>query len=114
MRNVEKYINKYSTVFNAVINGNTTVIKGILQPFHYRNKTYFTPKRLPAGVYDGRHYILITNPEYKDKLKKSLVINDGENSFRVKSVEAYRVKNKDLYVWAVLTARTEYAGDDYE
>lgn len=114
MKNIEKFINKYSCVFNTVKNGNTIIIKGILQPFHNHYKTYFTPKRFPAGVYDGRHYLLITTPDYGEKLKRSIVINNGEMSYFIKSVDTYRIKDKDLYVWAVLSAHTENIGDDYE
>ena len=114
MRNVDKYINKYSEVFSYIKNGNTVYVKGIIQPFHYKNKAYFSPERLPAGVLDGRHYLLITTPFYKERLEANLVINGENMSYRIKSVDTYRVKNEDLYVWAVLTARTGNTGDVYE
>jgi hypothetical protein len=38
---------------------------------------------------------------------------DG-NSYFVKSTGRFRVKDKAVYVWAVLAARTEALEDDYE
>lgn len=114
MKSFEKYIKRYSSSFTYVKNGNTITVKGIIQPLHYSDKSYFSSKRFPAGVFDGRHYFLITTPEYKSRLFNGLVI-DGENTkYRVKSVESYRVKNNDIYVWAVLTVHTDSTGGVYE
>lgn len=114
MNSARKYIKKYSDVINVSQGGNTVSIKGIIQPFHYHNKSYFSPERFPAGVYDGRHYLLITTAEYKNVLNRGSVLERANKAFNLKSVETYRVKNEDLYVWAVLTARTENTGDVYE
>ncbi len=110
MKSINKLIKKYADVLTTVKNGNTISVKGILEPFHYRNKSYFTPKRFPDGVYDGRHYIFITTPGYRDFLSAGVTLENEDMKYRVKSVETYRVKNNDLYVWAVLTVHTEYRG----
>lgn len=109
-----KLINKYGDVLNIRENGKTINIKGILQPFHYAYKSYFTPKRLPAGVFDGRHYLLITSPKYKNRIFRNSVVEKNEEKYRVKSAETYSAQGRDLYVWAVLTACTTYTEDDYE
>lgn len=113
MNSIKKLIKKYSSVLTAVKNGNTISIKGILQPFHYAYKSYFTPKRFPEGFYDGRHYLFITTPEYRGNLYMGVLLEDEDMKYRVKSVETYRVKDEDLYVWAVLTVHTDYRGGSY-
>ncbi len=78
----------------------------------YRN--FLSVKRLPAGVFDGKHYLFISTPDVKDTLTPNLLLEGEKISYLVKSVETYRVKNNDLYVWAVLTAYTKNTGDSYE
>lgn len=110
----KKFIYKYGSRFRINQNGNTSYIRGVVQPFHYSYKSYFTDKRLPAGVLDGRHYLFISTPDLSGILRRGLILRGEDKAYRVKSVETYRVKNKDLYAQAVLTACAENEGDVYE
>lgn len=107
MKSPVKFIEKYGTVFRFIKYGNTITIKGILQPYHYSYNSFFTHNRLPAGVCDPRHYLLITTPDLSGQIYKDLLILGEDRDYVVKSVETFSVKGEDLYVWAVLTACTE-------
>ena len=110
-----KLINKYGVVLNLNCNGETISVKGILEPFHYSYKSYFNPKRLPSGIFDSHHYLLILSPECKNMIFRNTFVEKGIEKYRVKSVETYCANGQDLYVWAVLTACTTYSlEDDYE
>jgi hypothetical protein len=110
----KKFINKYASRFRITQNGNTVYIRGIIQPFHHSYKSYFSNKRLPAGVFDGKHYLFISTPDLSDVLIRGMILRGDDKDYRVKSVETYRVKNNDLYARAVLTACAENEGDVYE
>lgn len=109
-----KFISKYASRFRITQNGNTAYIRGIIQPFHYSYKSYFSGKRLPAGVFDGKHYLFISTPDLSDVLSRGMILHGEDKDYRVKSAETYRVKDNDLYVQAVLTACAENEGDVYE
>lgn len=107
MKIADKFIEKYGTVLTFNEHGNTKVIKGILQPFHYGYKSYFTPKRMPEGFLDNKHYRLITTPDLSGQIYADLLISSGGITYRVKNAETYSVKGEALYVQAVLTACAE-------
>ncbi len=88
--------------------------KAIIQPLMYKNKMYLGGTILPAGVFDGGHYIMIMPAQSEDWDYSDMVIKDGVSSYIIKRSEVIRADDCDLYVWAVLTPYGGKAEDDYE
>ena len=113
-RNIKNTIRKYGS--DVVITGKEKVVitKGIIRPLYYRDKSRGIFSRLPAGVFDGRHYLIIL--ESKVKLRKigGEKIECNGSKYTVNSNGTYIVKGEAIYVWAVLTACTDPLEDDYD
>ena len=112
MTDFKKLFSEYGEPVSFEINGETITVKALLRPLHHKNKTYFMPKRLPQGVLDNRHYLLLAPADFSAEPPQILTCN-GRN-YMILSREGYRVKGRTMYVWAVLTACTDSAEDDYD
>ena len=112
MKGLEKLISEYGNDVSFEKNGKTITVKALLQPIHYRFKTYFMPKHLPRGLFDNRHYLLLAPADFP--AQPSQVITCGDRKYLIISTEGYRLKGKTMYVRAVLTACTDGAEDDYD
>lgn len=88
--------------------------KAIIQPLMYKNKMYLGGEYLPAGYFDGGHYLMIAPCEDFIRDYRSTVITQGNEKYTIKRSELVSVQNKGLYIWAVLTPCCENLEDDYE
>lgn len=110
----ENVIRKYGS--QVIITGDDKTVEtmGIIRPLYYRDRTRSVFSRLPAGLFDNRHYLIILKPDVKLKKKGGETLECNCNKYTVNSNGSYFVKKKLLYVWAVLTACTDPVEDDYD
>lgn len=113
-RYAENVIRKYGS--QVIITDNEKIIEtsGIIRPLYYRDRTRSVFSRLPAGLFDNRHYLIILKPDVKLKKTGGETLECNGNKYTVNSNGSYFVKRELLYVWAVLTACTDPVEDDYD
>lgn len=107
-------INKYGSAVRIISKENTVTTKGIIRPLYHRSKYLSVIKRIPSGVKDNRYFYGIF--PYDTVLKRTggeIIEYNGER-YRVNSNGVYFVRERALYVWAVLSACTGSPEDDYD
>ena len=107
-------INKYGSTVRILSENNTVTTKGIIRPLYHRNRYRAVFKRLPSGIYDNRHQYAIFPPDTVLKRTGGEKIECSGEKYRVNSNGVYSVRDKALYVWAVLSACTDSTEDDYD
>lgn len=113
-RSVKNTIRKYGS--DVVITGDekSVITKGIIRPLYYRDRTRAVFSRLPAGIFDNRHYLIILESDVKLRKTGGETVECNSNKYTVNSNGTYIVKDEAIYVWAVLTACTAPLEDDYD
>lgn len=110
---IKSFMNKYGSEIEILDNDSIKVVKGFLYPLYNKSKYFYKIKFLPTGRFDNSHYVLIAEPNPYFKKGKDLIIRCNGVKYSASSNGTYTVKNKKLYVWAVLTAYTAPREDDY-
>lgn len=114
MEIVERILNKYGSNVRITQSGNTEQIKAFIQPLSYDRKSYFDSMRLPEGSFDNSHFLMLASPTLVLSKSVDIVVESADGVYSVKSSGNFRASDKVMYVWAVLTARTDDAEDDYD
>lgn len=110
---VEKMILRYGDDIRITENSVCSRSKAIIQPLMYKNKMYLGGTALPAGFFDGGHYMMIAPASLEVKDYRHVVVESMGAKYTVKRVEMVKSDNRELYIWAVLTPYYPPAEDDY-
>lgn len=92
--------------------GKVKTYKAFLQSLRRKSHSYNIPKRHLSGLFADDHYLLIAPPDAE--IINDDIIECGGGEYVVLSTDCYKIKKTKLYVWAVLTARTEQTEDDFD
>lgn len=87
-----------------------------VQPLRYKNKIYLDGTSLTQGLFDGSHWLLLAPPELVlDKPLESYVIECAamDKRFTVKKCDTYYLKDKPIYLWAILGCYRQEESDEY-
>lgn len=115
LASVNRGIKRYGDDVEIVRNGKTIKSKAFIQPLRYKNKMYVSGETLPAGFYDGGHYLYIGLNNVKiDKDYRNIIIYRNNKGYIIRRAENYIMKSKILYIWAILTPYIKPMEDDYE
>lgn len=113
-KTVKSFIKQYGSLILIEENNTTIKRKGFLYPLYNRSKYYHKIKLLTAGRFDDTHYLLITEPNsFSDENSEAVVYYKGDK-YLAKNNGTYVLNDKEIYVWAVLTAYTNPLEDDYD
>lgn len=109
--NITKMLNKYgSSVFITGKNAwSTPVFRAFIQPLRYKTKLYLEGEHTPIGVNKNDVYLYIGPADHDlTKLNKSYRIHDKDNNeYMIDRAEKIIVKDKTVYIWAVIRKTTE-------
>ncbi|MBQ4569594.1 MAG: hypothetical protein IJA62_06045 [Ruminococcus sp.] len=111
---IEKMIRRFGDDICIMEDALRNRSKAIIQPLMYKNKMYLGGTALPAGFFDGGHYLMIAPASLKVKDYRRAVVEDANAKYTIKRVEMVKADNKELYIWAVLTPYYPPVEDDYE
>ena len=113
MRSTESIIRRFGETARVIGGERPKSFRAIIQPLRYKFKTYYPNLRLPTGYYDSGHYLLLaeTGAPISDYMCE---IECGGHRYSVRNCGVYKLRGKNIYVWAVLTACTPETEDDYE
>lgn len=113
-KSIEKMICRFGEDILVTENMVRNRSKAIIQPLMYKNKMYLGGTALPAGFFDGGHYLMIAPASLKVKDYRRAVVDAMGTKYTLKRVEIVKADNKELYIWAVLTPYYPNAEDDYD
>lgn len=111
---IEKMIRRYGDDIKITENSVKKHSKAIIQPLMYKNKMYLGGTAVPAGYFDGGHYMMIAPASLGITDYRHTVIESMGAMYRVKRAEKVKADNELLYIWAVLVPYYPPAEDDYE
>ncbi len=111
---IKSFMRKYGSSVKIIENDNTIKRKGFVHPLYNKSKYYYKIDLLTAGRFDDSHYLLITEPNSFSGKNCEAIVECNGNRYLSKSNGTYVVNDKEIYVWAVLTAYTEPLEDDYD
>lgn len=115
MKKVERIIRGWGEPVTVTQNGNTVNSKALIHPINRRWRTYLSGERVPSGILDKNHYIMVASPGLELGKCDEGIVESSSDSYFIRSCGDFKVKGKKLYVWAVLAARTEPSeADDYD
>lgn len=101
-------IEKFGSTVTLKINDKEYVTKAFIQPLRYKNKMYVDGYYLPQGYINGSHFLYIgkAEPKFTQPLEDvTITLNKTGEKYTVKRAETYRLKDVDLYMWAVITPK---------
>lgn len=107
-------INKYGSLFKMERNDSMVTVRGIIQPLYHKDRNRGIFSRIPLGFFDKRHQFVIFPNSVVFEKNKTEFIYCGDVKYKVNSFGTYSVKDKPVYVWAVISACTDSLEDDYE
>ncbi|MEE3334316.1 MAG: hypothetical protein VZR54_08640 [Ruminococcus sp.] len=102
---------KYGDSVTVISDGRAKETKAFFQSLRRKYQNYSVSKRHLAGLFTKDHYLLITPADVQ--IKTGDTVTRCGKAYVVLAADYYSVKDKALYAWAVLTARAEFAEDDY-
>ena len=111
---VSRVLNKYGSKVKITQNGTSVETKAFIQPLSYDRKSYFDSTRLPVGSFDNNHFLMLAHPSLVLSNSFDIAVESADGKYTVKSSGNFRASDKVMYVWAVLTARTDAVEDDYD
>ena len=114
MKGVNRILAKWGEKVRITQNGTTITADAVIQPMNRRWKTYFSGERLPSGILNNNHYYMIASPKLELGQTGGVVVERADEKYYIRSCGDFKVKDKKLYVWAVLAAHTEPMEDDYD
>ncbi len=109
--NIDKMLNKFgNTVYITGADGwRTPLFNAFIQPLRYKTKLYMTGEVTPIGINRNSVYLYL-GPAGHDltKLDGSYTIHDRDkNSYLIDRAEKITVKNRAVYIWAVIRQVTK-------
>lgn len=108
MREVSSFIKKYGRGTYVTQDGWTSpVYKAIVEPLRYKNKMYLYGSYNELGHYPEAFYLYIGPPEVNfDNINESAIIHTSDmKSYHIHHWEKVFIKEKTVYVWAVIKER---------
>lgn len=111
---VSRIIEKYGTRVILREGDCETSSTAVIQPLMYKNKMYVGSDVAPLGFVDKGHYLMIAPCDFPVKDYSRLLIFDGNKGYTVKRSETVKLKDEELYIWAVLTVHETFREDEYE
>lgn len=95
-------------------NGETAVnTRAFVEPLRYRNKIYIGGRHHELGIYNNEKYLFIGKPSDNIAEDESIIECGGEK-YIVKRMELYRVGDRAVYIWAIMTRYREEMEDEYD
>ena len=113
MKSVNKLLVRYGSRVELVHNGITEKTKAIIEPLYYNRNSFYNTSRFPAGECGDGRYMMICSPSV-ELPSGHCAVKDGEDVYLVRSHGRFKAADKEMYGWAVLTACTVTAEDDYD
>lgn len=113
-RIAQRVLCKYGSTVNVTENGKTVKTKALIQPLHRKSYRYFSGRTLPQGRFDNSHYIMLAPPSLTLNKSSGAIIECHGVRYIAKASGGYEISGKKIYVWAVITACTAAAEDDYD
>lgn len=114
MKSVNRIIKSMGEKVRVLQGGETLKADAVIQPMNRRWRTLLSGERVPTGVLNNNHYFMIAAPELGISDNSEVVVESTDRSYYIRSHGNFKAKGKTLYVWAVLSARTEALEDDYD
>ena len=111
---IGRMLERYGEKLTVYENGESRDTHGVIQPLMYKNKMYINGVSLPAGYFDGGHYILIASATPGITDYRNTTVYRQTRAYRIKRVEVITSGGADLYIWAVLTPAKPRVEDDYD
>ena len=87
--------------------------RAIVEPLRYRNKIYIGGEMHHLGSMRREKYLFIGTPDISLRENRSVIESVG-GKYIVKRCETYYVRDKAVYVWAILAPCGEVREDDYK
>ena len=87
--------------------------RAIVEPLRYRNRIYIGGEMHPLGQASREKYLFIGTPDISLQQNRSVIESVG-GKYIVKRCETYFVRDRAVYVWAILTPYGESREDEYE
>ena len=106
-------INRYGSNISIDNNGENIKAKAFIEPLRYKNRIYVGGQYHVLGFRRTEKYLYIGSPEYKLIADTSVIELQG-CKYIVKRCENYFVKDRCVYIWAILVPYGEALEDDYE
>lgn len=113
-KSVKAMINRYGTDVTVLRNGEITATKGFVQPLRHQTRVYSDMSIGIGGFKDARYYLYIGRPDVSFVRGDNTIITCFGEQYVVHTSECYKLSDKPLYVWAVLTPHTKRRVDDYD
>ena len=114
MKTIDRILRSYGEKVSVIQNGETFVGDAVIHPMNRRNEAYLGGDRIPTGILDNNRYYMIASSKINLGQTSGGVVECSDKSYYIRSCGDFKVKDKKLYVWAVLSARTEPLEDDYD
>ncbi|MDP4119459.1 MAG: hypothetical protein Q8876_00160 [Bacillota bacterium] len=77
--------------------------KAFIEPLRYKNLSSEFNDYMPLGYYSKNNYLYIGSPKIRlDQCTKEAVITCGEFKYCIKNADTFVVKDKIVYIWAIL------------
>ncbi len=111
---VQCMIERYGSDITITKGESVEKTKAFIQPLRYRSSVYRDKAVKLGGFSDGRYYLYIGQAENEFLRTDNAIISCNNKKYIVHTSETFELKNKALYVWAVLRPYKEQRRDDYE
>ena len=110
---IEQMLERFGESVVVNNNGKRTETYAVIQPLLYKNKMYINGVSLPAGYFDGGHYLMIASAGIKIEDYRNTSVEHRNYNLKIKRAEIISSGGCDLYIWAVLTPLAPLVEDDY-
>ena len=114
MKGVNHILAKWGEKVSITQNGTSVTADAVIQPMNRKWRSYLSEERVPSGILDNNNYYMIASPTIELGQTSGSIVECADKKYCICSCGDFKVKNKKLYVWAVLAAHTEPVEDDYE
>lgn len=110
---VSRMLRRFGEKVTVKENARLTEVYAVIQPMLYKNKMYIDGKALPAGYFDGGHYLMIASADIGITDYRNTTVTSKNVSYRIKRAEVIYSGDTELFVWLVLTPSKTLVEDDY-
>ena len=114
MKSIDRILKNWGEKVSVIQNGETVTGNAVIQPMNRKWRTYLSGERVPLGILDNNYFYMIAAPEFNLGQTSGGTVECSDKKYYIRSCGDFKVKDKKLYVWAVLAARTEPLEDDYD
>ncbi len=114
MKSVSRIMRSLGENVRVVQGGKTANVKAVIQPMNRKWISFLSGERVPSGILNNNHYLMLAAPELDVDDNNEVKVDSADKSYYIRYHGDFKVKGKKIYVWAVLSARTEALEDDYD